>query len=63
MIPVQQPSSIKSLPPEYNPNMDQGWAAKELFSDWHIYPDSVWVRRNDEGENIVIAFGGQQFSI
>jgi hypothetical protein len=56
----ETPSAFRRLPPEYNPHMDGGRTASELFDKWMVPPTSIWVRRNDEGENIVLAFGGAE---
>ena len=54
----ERPSAIRVLPPEYNANEDRGAAAFELFADWMVQPESVFLRRNEVGETIVLAYGG-----
>lgn len=58
-----RPSDIKILPPDYNPNVDGGQAAWELFEHWMIRPDEVYLRRNEYGESVVFAFGGHPIVI
>ena len=57
-VPEERPSSIKVLPVDYNPSIDGGRTAWELFGDWMVQPTEVFLRKNDEGETIVLAYGG-----
>jgi len=56
--PEEQPSAIRVLPPDYNPNVDGGRIAWQLFDSWMVPPREVFLRKNDEGETIVLAYGG-----
>lgn len=54
---------IERLPDWYNPNVDQGRMAVELFEGWSVLPDRVEVRRTEEGGNVAVAYGGSEMSI
>lgn len=54
---------IKELPEWYNPNVDGGRYALELFLDWDEPPDSISIRKTEENKNIAIAHGGHQFVV
>lgn len=54
---------IQRLPDWYNPNVDQGRMAVELFLGWEEPPERVEVRRDEAGHNIALAYGGFEMSI
>jgi hypothetical protein len=51
------------LPPDYNPNEDRGKQAWELFDDWMVPPDEVFIRKNEYGESVVLAYGGREITL
>lgn len=62
--PTEAPvTRIERLPEWYNPNVDQGRMAVELFLGWAVPPEMVVVRKDENGHNVAIAYGGDEMSI